>query len=286
MKNKIFILFSVFITLLLLTSCGKYNKTITLDNIVNSFNNSDTVTNYKEYGYELKAVNTDNKLIITSNIGNEVTETNFAVNDNILENEKLTNNDLMLAMMVINTIGELQGYKSGELTGNMNAFIDKYKKYSLEKEGFEFKDNGDTTSIKIDLSKKIPLIDSSLLYLKPEQFDMIKEIVLENSSGNQSGKISKLAYDISVGIDESYIYIGEEKKLTNSAYKSILSALEVMYGKNAADNFKELYPKFKRGVKSIGAFKVETNYKMDDKENTLFKDTKIVLVTIDNSKIK
>ena len=59
-----------------------------------------------------------------------------------------------------------------------------------------------------------------------------------------------------------------------------------MYGKETADKFKELYPEFKDEKTTVGAFTIETNYKIEDEENGLFKDTKVVKVTINNKTVK
>ena len=70
------------------------------------------------------------------------------------------------------------------------------------------------------------------------------------------------------------------------AYKSILSALEVVYGSETANNFKSLYPNFKDGKTTVSEFTINTNYKMKDQDNSLFKDMQVVLVTINKSAIK
>ena len=268
-----------------ITGCGKL-KIITLDEIVEKFNNSETVKQYKEYGFEMKASAKDNKLTITSIMGEEDSSVSYNLNDNILSNENLADEDLMSAIVLIDSIGQMRGYKDGELAENMNAFADEIKKYTLDKEGFELKTNEESNSIKIDLSKKIPLIDLKDFYLKPDTFDMIKEFVEEKTTGNQSGKLAKLAYDVSLGVDESNIYIGEKDKLTDSSYKSILSALEVMYGTETVNKFKEAYPSFKDGKTTVEGFTIETNYEIEDQEESMFKDMKVVLVTINNEVIK
>ena len=265
-----------------LVGCG---KKITLESIAKKFNESDSVKSYKEYGYTLKAEAKGNELVITSKM-DEKRVIKFTLKDNIISNEKLADEDLFTTAILIDSIGQLEGYKAGELMQNLNAYPEKTEKYTVEKEGFELKTKDGTNVFKMDLSKKVPLLDLSDFYLKTTDFDMIKDIVEEKSSGNQTGRTAKLAFDVQVQDDYNYIYIGEDPKLTKSAYKSIQSALEVMYGKDVANKFKEVYPKFKNKKTTVGAFTITTNYKMEDQDESVFKDTKVVLVKINNKKVK
>lgn len=227
----------------------------------------------------------DNKLTIKLEMDELKSTLTFKLDGNILSNEKFTNDDLMSALILLDSVSQLQGYKAGELTEGINAMPEKLKKYTLEKEGLEFKVGEEKHSMKIDLSKKIPLIDLSDFYLEPEQFDMIKSFIDEGTTGNESGIVAKLAYNVELGEEESTIYIGERDKLTDSAYKSILSALEVMYGKEVANKFKSAYPKFKDGKTKEDAFTIETNYKMEDQEESVFEDKVVVKVTINNKAV-
>ena len=59
-----------------------------------------------------------------------------------------------------------------------------------------------------------------------------------------------------------------------------------MYKKDTAKHFQELYPKFIDGKTKTEAFTIETNYKIEDQDESVFKDTEIVLVTINNKKVK
>lgn len=286
MKKRLVLGLLVFIALFMFTGCEKKFKPLTLEKVAEGFNNSETVIKYKEYGFELKATAGDNEFLVTSKMGDETSTITYKLVDNVLVKEDVQTSELVATAVLIDAIGVLEGYEVGEVTSNMNAFPEEYQNYTVSKDGFELVDNGDTSSFKISLNKKIKLIDLSNFYLKPEQFEMIKEIVDEKSTGNETGKIAKLAYNIEVRDDESYIYIGETKKLTQSAYKSILSALEVMYGKDIADKFEVAYPKFKKGIKKTGTFTIDSNYQMSSQDDSIFSGMKIVLVTIDNSKIK
>jgi len=284
MTKKIGYTLLLLIALISITACGNNNKK--LNEIVEKINKSETVKNYKESGYELKASSTGNTLSITTNTDGTKRKVSFTLDGDIISNENLTYENLMEAMILLNGIGKTYGYKEGELTQCMNAFPDQIENYTLEKEGLEWIMDDEKISLKVDLSKKIPLIDMDQYYLSTDSLDMIKEYMSEKNYGNQSGRIGNIAYDVFVNEDENTITIGQVEKLSDSAYKSILSALEVMYGKETSNHFQEIYPKFVDEKTTIEAFTIETNYKIEDQEDSMFQGTKVVQVTIDNHKVK
>ena len=283
MKKKILSIALILVIMIVVTGCGNNSK---LAEIAKKINNSASVKNYKEYGYEIKASTSNGTLIVTSKMNETNSKVEFKLNGDILGNENLSTNDLMATLLVINAVGQTYGYKDGEMSQNVNTFSDDFKKYTIDNEGLELVISDDKVSLKIDLSKKVPLIDMNKFYLKVDDFDMINELVNNNETGNQNGKIGNIAYDIFISDSESTIQIGQDEKLSYSAYKSIISALEVMYGDNIANHFQELYPEFVDGKKVLEAFTVEKNYKIENQDETVFKGTEVVLITIDNKKVK
>ena len=281
MKKKILSILLLLAFFVGIIGCG---RKVELKNVVEKINNSQTVKSYEEYGYKIVASEADDKLTISSTMGDDKSTLEFKLEGNILSNENISNDDMMLALLVIDGVGQVNGYKDGELAKNMNTFSENVKKYTLEKEGFQIVLGDVNSSIKIDLSKKIPLIDINNFYLKPEDFDNISQIIADNENGNQSGKEGNLIYDVFVGAVESTIQIGQEEKLGDSAYKSILSALEVMYGKDTANHFKQIYPSFLNEKTTVEAFTIDPNYEVDDE--SVFKGTKVVLVTINNNDLR
>lgn len=282
MKKKILKIAFIFLVIIGITGCGSNNK---LNKIAETFNNCETVKTYKQYGYDLVANSTKDTLTISSTMGENKTTVEFKLNGDILSNENLSTNDMIMALLVIDSVGQTMGYKDGELSKNMNAFSDEIKAYTLDKEGFEMVLGDNKNSIKIDLSKKIPLISMDNFYLKTDDLDIIKEIIADKETGNQNGKSGNIAYDISIGKENSTIQIGQDEKLSTSAYKSILTALKVMYGENVANNFQKLYPEFVDGKKTVGAYTIEKDYKIENQDESAFKNTEVVLVTINNKKI-
>ena len=281
--KKMLITLLAFVMLFSLTACGSNSK---LDEIADKINNCESVKNYKEYGYEIKASTSKDTLTITSKSDDTNSSVEFKLDGDILSNENLSVDDLLAALLLINGVGQTYGYKDGELSQNINTFSDDFKNYTLEKEGLELVIDDEKVSLKMDLSKKVPLIDMNKFYLKVDDFDILSQILADSEHGNQSGKSGNIAYDVFVGEEESTIQIGQDEKLSDSAYKSILSALEVMYGKEVANHFQELYPNFVSGKKTVEAFTIEKDYKMEDQDDSMFKDTEIVLITINNEQVK
>lgn len=285
MKNKILIICLVVITLVLAMSMTSvFAATHTLTEVAEKFNNCKSVESLKEYEYYYVASvdeNVPNTLLITVTTGEGKKEFSFVLEDSILSNDKLSFDQLYATIMLIDAVGQVNGYEDGELFYTINSEV--IRDYTIENEGIEIKDNGDYTSIKMDIDKKIPLVDLTDYYLKPDEFDFVRDIVESNEVGNQTGKNLKMSFDIIVREDENYIYIGEEKETTKSTYDSILSALEVLYGNKVVEHFKSIYPDFIEGTTELDGFKIETNV---DTDEYIFNNSKVVLVTINNEYVK
>lgn len=292
MKKKILVCLFAFILCFSLVGCGK--KKVDLNKIADKINNSETAKQYKEYGIDLKA--TANKGEIVISMKSETLEmdstSSYKLDGTIFTIDASNEESVAGLALLINGIGQVHGYKDGELMQNLNSFPEKIKSYTLTKEGFELIEKDDKITVKIDASKKIPLIDMSEFYLTTDEFDIISDIIDNNSTGNQSGISGSIYFNVEVRDDNSYIYMSEEEKITQSSYKSILSAIEVIYGKDVVEEFKKAYPELKDGVVEVGAFKVENNFDVaseyedeEDAKDSMFYGRKVLKVTVDNSKL-
>ena len=290
--NKKILSITILLILALITvlPTNVFATTGALNEIVEKFNNSSNVKNYGEIlGKEFHAIvdeNEPNVLSITITTGEEMSIVSYELQGSILSYEHLVDDSLITAYLLADSIGQVNGYEDGELLKNFNMFADEISNYTVENEGFELKENQSYYSAKMDITKKVPLIDQSEFYLKPDDFDILKEIIEEGENGNQSGRISGFAYNLIVGEDYNYIYIGEGDEITQSTYKSILSALEVMYGEKVVEFFKEVYPDFSEGSIFSEGITVELEVEMDLEEHPMFTGTKVTLVTIDNEYVK
>ena len=285
MKSKIKVLSLAFIIMIMsLLSVNVFATTHTLNEIAEKFNNCSSVKRSKEFdNIYLAKVEKSNPNILTISLNNyegKSSKVNYKLDESILSNDQLDMNDLYSAIILADCIGQVNGYKDGELFYTLNS--EEIANYTVENEGFEFKENGDKFSIKMDIDKKIPLVDLSDFYLKSGDFDFVKKIVDEKDVGNQTGKDLKMTYDITIREEENTICIGEENETTMSTYNSILSALEVIYGDKVVEYFQSVYPKFEEGTKQLDGFTIETNASYD---SGMFEGSKIVLVKVDNKYI-
>ena len=291
MKKRILsisvLLFFIIVTLL-------QNKVVatthTLEEIAEIFNNSSSVSDYGETNNSEYIASTDeskpNVLSITIKTDNGSSTIDFEKEGNILSNTHIDGDNLSAAFLLAESLGQANGYKDGELINNFTMFIDDVYNYTVENEGFEVKENEGNYSVKMDITKQVPLIDYDEYFLKPEEFDFIKNIVDEGTTGNQTERGSKFAYNLMVGEDENQIYIGQINEITDSTYKSILSAIEVMYGEKAVEYFESIYPELTEGYMQLDGFTIDYDADIDLEEQPMFTGTKVVLVTIDNEYLK
>jgi len=290
MKKKILSII-VFLVLVLVTvlETSVFATTNTLEKIAKTFNESSIVKSYGELlSCEYSAVvdeSEPNVLSVSISREKGISTVSYELEGSILSYEHLVDDNIFTAFFLADSIGQVNGYEDGELLNNFNMFTDEIYEYTVEDEGFEIKENGSYYSVKMDIDKKVPLIDESKFYLKPYDFDVIKQFVEEGSRGNQCGRKSKLAYDVILNEDINRIYIGEKDELTDSAYKSILSAIEVMYGDEVVEYFKTKYTEFEDGITVLDGFEVDSSVESEVEDIPMFDDMKVALVTFDNKYI-
>ena len=258
--KKIICIVLVLLIMLLSMNLNAYAATPTLEEIATSFNNCDTVKGYATNGSVWKATSSGNKLMITVTANDETTNVEYTLEDTILSANFSKENaltELAVSMILTDCIGQLHGYSDGELFTTLNS--EKVVNYTVENEGLEIielPDNG--YQIKIDISKKIPLIDVSDVYIKVSDLEDLKEFITGKGSAEKSkGNIwfNKSTFD-----DKEIILIAEKDKLTDNAHKSILSIIEVMFNSSkASDYFKTNYSGMSVGNKEFTGFKIEIN---------------------------
>ena len=291
MKKYIISIIVLFL-LVVITGCSSTKEDTVLKELVDKINNCELVKEYKGYNIDITASikkNTNNTLVITMVVGDDETSSvEFVKEGNILKNENFNTDYVMALIILVDSYGQMTGYEDGKIAENITAFNDEWEKYTLKKEGFEIigDETKQITQVRIDLTKTIPLQDMKNFYLKTTEFDLIQEYVTEKSEGTQVGRIATISYDVRVGTKENIITVGEVEKLGEGAYKTILSALEVMYGEDVVNNFKKIYPEFKDKKVESGAFIIEKGYKPEGFVEEVFEDAEIITIRINNKKIK
>ena len=144
--------------------------------------------------------------------------TNFQITTNFSENNAPTAS--IVTVVLTDCIGQLHGYSDGDLFSTLNS--DKINSYTVENEGFEIKETTDKNyQMKIDISKKIPLIDAANIYIEVSDLQDVKKYIsgdgfTEKNKGNVW--FNKNGYG-----EEHILRIAEKGGLTDNTYKSILS---------------------------------------------------------------
>jgi hypothetical protein len=280
MKNFLLgLVFFIGFSLIVAGGYGYYlsKSAISLNQIAEKFISSKVIKEYKESGIEISATASDDVL----NIKYKDTNYKYILNDNILS-ISLKADDMAGAVMliaVVDSVGQLHGYNDGQTYITLNS--DEIKTYTIEK-GIETTQTGDTVNVKIDINKKLELVDLSNTYIEVTDLnDLADSIKGDGTAQTSKGNLIfyKTGYD-----DEAVITIGEKDELTSNAYNTILSAVEVIFGNNEAVLFAQYYPSLQE--KSYGKYNMELNPKLSAMEAFIFSDSSynIVRLTIDKSK--
>ena len=237
---------------------------ITLEQIVEKFNKSSIVDAYKNAGGSISATNDTDGINVTVNANGKTENVELLLQGNVLsieidQEESSAFVKAYVTACVIDIIGELHGYQEGELTQTVNS--DKAKNYTLEKEGYEVENISETKfKIKVDITKKIPLVDFSNTYIEVSDLQDLKEYIsgdgfAEKSKGN--------IWFYKSGYDGEYtLFVAEKGNLTENTYKSVLSILEVMFDNDKViQHFKNNYPNISTGDKEFKGFSININPK-------------------------
>ena len=189
---------------------------------------------------------------------------------------------LLMTTALADSIGQIHGYEDGEMFLTLND--ESIVNYTVENEGFELKEvDGGTYEIKMDIDKKVPLVDFSNVYLEKKDFQDFELNLLETSEyGSYTASKGEIRYKIErYGTFDITIY--EKGELSERAYNSIITLLELDFRSNdVVDYFKENYASVKEGSKSFEGFNIIINPEDEDNKAD---DESVIKVIIDEEKI-
>ena len=276
MKKIISIIIIFIMFFALWTMVNRVYASVTIEQVVDNFNKCKMIEDFKKYNGDVKAEFNNSNIIIDVFMQGEKIEVKYPVDGNIIFIEGDTTNEydflkVYMGAVLIECIGQLHGYEAGELTKTVNS--EKVEKYTLENEGYKVEKISDTeVKIKIDVSKKIPLVDFSDVYIKVEDLDFLKEYIYGNGSAETSK--GNVWFNKSGSNGEYTLLIAEKNKLTENTYKSLLSIIEVMFSDkmniNAVEYFKLNYSDISKGDIVFKGFDIKVNPKdKTDWEETL-----------------
>lgn len=293
-NTKIFkkkVIFFVLLILLISVPNIKLAASITLSEIANVFNNCDEVQNFKNDGSDVETTVSGDSLKITFSSQDFESETIYNLEGNILTttfpfNDLSSLTSALMTSILVDCIGTFHGYSEGDLFATLNE--DTIKNYTIENEGYEIKQLEDgNIKVQVDISKKIPLINTSTLYLDASDLEFIKEFI----SGDGSAQTSKgnLIFHKSGYGDDATIFIGEKNELTTNTYNSILSVLDVMFDSDDVTKyFKENYSNLSMENKNFKGFIIEINPEKSTMEETVLGSDntyKFIRITINKKDI-
>lgn len=253
------------------------NKIVTLEEIVETFLNSGTIKSYEEYGVPVTAT-IDNQSIIV-NFEEEQYQLNLEgeILSATIDKEREFSGTLMFAA-IVDSIGQLHGYSEGETYLTLNS--EEIKTYTLDK-GFEIADDGNAVTIKTNINKKLELLDLANIYITTDDLISYADFIKDDGCAQRS-KGNVIFHKCGYG-DEATITIGEKGNLTDNAYNSLLSVMEVIYGEEESAWFTSEFPILENKVS--GRYNLTVNPELDDMLTTVFNDPnyKIVQLIIDKS---
>ena len=267
-------------------SAYKIDDNESLLQLANLFNSCSIVDHAKStMGYEFTATVSGNDFNVAIVGSDTNTNSKYVLDGNILST-KTGSEDFMAIYAVIivgDCVGQLNGYADGETFDTLNS--DEISDYTVENEGFEFKEVADGYEVKMDITKKIPLIDASKVFITADDLD--EEIVASDEGGSVNGIKISVAYYVSINPDgKNEIYIAQKDAITESTYKSILSVIEVMFGdEKAVEYFTDNYADIAKGNKKFVGFKIEVDTE-NDIESELFEGKLITKVSVDKKLVK
>jgi hypothetical protein len=252
-------------------------KMVTLQQVADKVKNCKTIKSYIDSGMNVVVE-------VKGNILNlKVGETNYEYTlENSILSAQISKDDLngaIILMSIIDSVGQLHGYEDGALFSTLNS--DAVKNYKL-KDGFEMIESENSITCKIDINKKIVLADFSNVYIQVS--DLQDGIEFLKDGGSYQTSKGNLIFYKSGYDNEVIITIGEKTKLSDNAYKSLLSSIEIIFDKAEADNFARQYTSLIN--KTFGKYNLEIEPILSSMEKVVFGNTdcEIVRLTIDKSK--
>lgn len=263
-------IFRLFFMMILTMSFGiVYAEDVTIDKVIEVFNTGEVVKSYVDASGNVVATYDEDSIDIAVTMDGQTYNLSYNLNDTVISSiiDESDENAFLKAYIflgLIDEIGILHGYEAGELIATVNS--EQISEYTLEQEGFESVVISESVQeIKIDYSKKIPLIDFSEIYVGVEDLEEYKEYIAgDGFAGTSKGDI----YIYKSGNGGEYeILVGEKGQLTEASYKSILSMIEVMFDKKTVKYFKENYTNIED--KSFDGFEIKINYSDPDNSDAV-----------------
>ena len=274
----------------MITTTKVYAADVTLDEVVTSFNNCKTVKDYMIKGSLWEANSMGTSLIVTATSNGTTYNIEYTLENTVLSamfsgEEEFVTTGALASVILADSIGQLHGYEDGELFPTLNS--DQITSYTLDNEGIEMRKLSETSyQVKMDMNKKVPLADFSNVYIEVSDLQDIKSYITGDGFAEKSKGYIWLGKSGENG--ENVVLIAEKNDLTENAYKSLLSVIQVMFESNneVYSYFQENYTSIADGDKEFKGFKIELNPTKTAEEEQLIPTSsgaKFARVTISRS---
>lgn len=286
MKNLIKISFGFILISLIIINLNSFvfGADLTLTDIINKYKTSPIIDMATENGYTITFTEEANAIIMTGVKGEETFTNTYTLTGNILETTATDMSSALYAQHLLISVAELHGYSRNYISAILT--LPEVLNYTVDNQGFSIEEENDICVVKINTHAMNLTANMDNIYIEPSDFESHEEYI----SGDGALQISKgyLVLNKSGYGDEVSFFIGEENELTDNAYKSILSVLEVMFGsKDVPNYFNSKYPSLSSGDAEFDGIKIEINPVKTSMENTVLEnsDYKFVRVTINKATV-
>lgn len=210
-----------------------FTKTISLNDIVDNFNNNSLLKQMNNY--QIIANIVDNNLVITLTADNEDKTYEFSFLDRNLNMEVSNEIELNLFLIIADSIGAFYNLNKNEVYTYLNS-IDLTDN-NIEGINVTKSENGYLYSINVD--QKIDISPLNIMYIELSDLQEYSDAIVENEV-IQISKGKVLLYEQADENGKTFI-VAEKDQLTSLTYNTILSIVELLYP-NEINSFKTNYP--------------------------------------------
>ena len=200
-----------------------FTKTISLNDIVDNFNNNSLLKQMNNY--QIIANIVDNNLVITLTADAEDKTYEFSFLDRNLSIDLNDELGLNLFLIVADSIGAFYGLNENEVYTYLNSI--------------DITESSNGYLYSIDVDKKIDTSPLNTMYIELSDLQEYSDAIVENEV-IQISKGKVLLYEQADENGKTFI-VAEKDQLTSLTYNTILSIVELLYP-NEINSFKTSYP--------------------------------------------
>ncbi len=209
------------------------NKTISLTDVVNNFNNNKLLR--KIDNYQTKADIVENNLVITLSFDEETKIYEFIFADRKLSIDATDELSFNLFLIVADSIGAFYGLDEHEVY----IYLNSINLTDNNVPGITVTENSNSYLYSIDIDQKIDTSALNMMYIELNDLKEYSDAIEENQIVQISkGKV--LLYEQTDETGKTFI-IAEKDQLTSLTYNTILSVVELLYP-DEINSFKTSYP--------------------------------------------